>query len=113
MTGFVAIVFSKAGILEILKYNNGEVNIMTNEEFQKIVLAKLTGLEKITINIERIEGKIDKLAAEGQEDIKAMLGHIDKKLDAQNEIIDDKFDALNDRLFSQETQLQRLKKLAK
>ncbi|MBU2699122.1 chaperonin cofactor prefoldin [Sporomusaceae bacterium BoRhaA] len=100
---------------------------MTNEEFQKIVLEKLTGLEKITTNIERIESKIegvegkferieskiDKLAAEGQEDIKAMLGHIDKKLDAQNEIIDDKFDALNDRLFSQETQLQRLKKLAK
>jgi hypothetical protein len=93
---------------------------MTNEEFQKIVLEKLTGMEKIATDIERIEskverieGKIDKLAAEGQEDIKAMLGHINKKLDAQNEIIDDKFDALNDRLFSQETQLQRLKKMAK
>lgn len=99
---------------------------MTNEEFQKIILAKLTGLEKITINIERLEGKIEGVQgkigrieskidkfAEGQEDIKAMLRHIDEKLDAQNEIIDDKFDALNDRLFSQETQFQRLKKLAK
>ncbi|WP_425059313.1 hypothetical protein SCACP_39960 [Sporomusa carbonis] len=56
-----------------------------------------------------LDSKLDRLALETQEDVKAMLQHIDKKTD----LLEDKFDALNDRLFNQETQLQRLKKQAK
>lgn len=52
---------------------------------------------------------MNRLADESQKDIIAMLHLIDNKTDK----LDDKFDALNERLFTQETQLQRLKKLAK
>ncbi|TCL70738.1 hypothetical protein EDC14_100955 [Hydrogenispora ethanolica] len=106
---------------------------MDNEKFQALILEHLAKLDQEMADIKNNMATKDELnraiadiknnmvtkddlnrgIAESQKDIIAMLQHIEKKLDLQNEQMEDKFDALNDRLFSQETQLQRLKKQAR
>lgn len=102
---------------------------METEKFQDLVLnhlAKLTqeitelknGQERIESRIDGIEQNmvtktdLDRAIAESQKDVLSMLQHVEKKLDAQTEQMDAKFEVLNERLFSQETQLRLIKKQA-
>lgn len=80
-----------------------------SEQLLKEILSDLKEIKETMVTKEYL----DQVILEQQKDVVAMLQHIDKKLDKQNDQLEDKFDALNERLFSQETQIQRLKKLAK
>jgi len=52
---------------------------MINEEFQKLVLQKLSKLDKIESDVTEIKSEVFKISTSQQEDIKAMLKIIDDK----------------------------------
>lgn len=58
---------------------------MINEEFQKLVLEKLSSLEQgqksLEGKVDNLDSKIEKLAVTTQEDVIAMLQLTDKKID--------------------------------
>lgn len=92
-------------MLEQLIVMVGNNNAATEE-----VRQRMDALEtKMDAGFIKLDAKVEQYGQIQQEDVKGLLESIDKKTDN----LEDKFDALNERLFSQETQLQRLKKLAK
>ena len=79
------------------------------EQLIKMAGSNNAAIEELRQDVTEIKATVatkedmNRLADESQKDIIALLQLIDNKTDK----LDDKFDALNERLFTQETQLQR------
>jgi len=91
---------------------NNTVTEELRQDINEIKTTMATEQELATVKTElkadiaSLDTKIDRLAVETQEDVKAMLLHIEKKADN----IGNKLDVLNDRTFENEADIRYLKK---